>query len=70
MKTEKEIPLEEMLLIFNKENDSVSIDFNCPFIGQCPDSFFYRLRKELKALGVELLGQTPLEKWLQEVQNE
>lgn len=52
---------EEVLLVFNERKNTVAIDFNCPFIGQDPGSFFYRLKRELEALGVELEGPSPVE---------
>lgn len=62
---------EEVLLVFNEEEDTVAIGFNCPFIGQDPGSFFYRLQRELRALGVELSGPSPVEYMLlQEAQDE
>lgn len=53
---------EVVLLLFNESDDSVAIDFNCPFIGQCPGNFYYSLKRQLEKYGIELAGPTPLER--------
>lgn len=58
---------EKVTLVFNEEKDTVAIDFNCPFYGQDPGSFFYRLKGELEKMGVKLDGPTPVEHMFSEM---